>query len=116
MGPTLWNRCLDHLEGEFSPQQFNTWIRPLHAIEDGDSLRLLAPNHFVRDWVNEHLISRLTEVLLRLQNGRAARVIVQIGSREFSGDLEAEAAQAPAPATQVTGPLVKESPMCGRVR
>ncbi len=88
MGPTLWNRCLDRLEGEFSPQQFNTWIRPLHAIEDGDSLRLLAPNHFVRDWVNEHLLNRLTEVLMRVQNGRAGSVIVQIGSKEFSVDPE----------------------------
>jgi chromosomal replication initiator protein len=86
VGPTLWNRCLDRLEGEFSPQQFNTWIRPLHAIEDGDSLRLLAPNHFVRDWVNEHLLNRLTEVLARIQNGHAASVVVQIGSKEFRSD------------------------------
>jgi chromosomal replication initiator protein len=86
VGPTLWNKCLDRLEGEFSPQQFNTWIRPLHAIEDGNSLRLLAPNHFVRDWVNEHLLNRLTEVLMRLQNGHAATVVVQIGSREFGGE------------------------------
>jgi len=102
VGPTLWKRCLDRLEGEFSPQQFNTWIRPLHAIEDGDSLRLLAPNHFVRDWVNEHLVNRLTEVLARLQNDRASSVVVQIGSREFSGDPEPQAAQA-APA--VSGPV-----------
>lgn len=88
MGPTLWNKCLDRLEGEFSPQQFNTWIRPLHAIEDGDSLRLLAPNHFVRDWVNEHLLNRLTEVLTRLQHGHAASVVVQIGSKEFRCDPE----------------------------
>ncbi len=93
MGPTLWNRCLDRLEGEFSPQQFNTWIRPLHAIEDGDSLRLLAPNHFVRDWVNEHLLHRLTEVLARLQNGHAGRVVVQIGSRELGGGAEPIKAQ-----------------------
>ena len=99
MGPTLWNRCLDRLEGEFSPQQFNTWIRPLHAIEDGDSLRLLAPNHFVRDWVNEHLLNRLTEVLTRLQSGHAASVVVQIGSKEFRCDPE------PAQAPPETAPL-----------
>jgi len=110
VGSTLWNRCLDRLEGEFSPQQFNTWIRPLHAIEDGDSLRLLAPNHFVRDWVNEHLINRLTEVLARLQNGRVPSVVVQIGSREFSGDPEPVAAQAAtAPAAPVQT-AVRHSP------
>lgn len=98
MGPTLWNKCLDRLEGEFSPQQFNTWIRPLHAIEDGGSLRLLAPNHFVRDWVNEHLLNRLTEVLTRLQNGHAASVVVQIGSREFRCEPESLKASEESPA------------------
>ena len=101
MGPTLWNRCLDRLEGEFSPQQFNTWIRPLHAVEDGDSLRLLAPNHFVRDWVNEHLLNRLTEVLARLQNGNASSVVVQIGSREFAG----EPAETPASVPEEESPV-----------
>ena len=109
MGPTLWNRCLDRLEGEFSPQQFNTWIRPLHAIEDGDSLRLLAPNHFVRDWVNEHLINRLTEVLARLQNGRSAHVVVQIGSREFSGNPDPVAAQ-PSAAAPAVHTAVRHAP------
>ncbi|MEJ2240008.1 MAG: chromosomal replication initiator protein DnaA [Gemmatimonadales bacterium] len=104
MGPTLWNRCLDRLEGEFSPQQFNTWIRPLHAIEDGNSLRLLAPNHFVRDWVNEHLVNRLTEVLTRLQNGNTASVVVQIGSKEFRGD-----AQSIKPAAEAAA--IEEAPM-----
>ncbi|GMQ75790.1 MAG: chromosomal replication initiator protein DnaA [Gammaproteobacteria bacterium] len=108
MGPTLWNRCLDRLEGEFSPQQFNTWIRPLHAIEDGDCLRLLAPNHFVRDWVNEHLLNRLTEVLTRLQEGHAASVVVQIGSREFGGD--------PAPVNAPEAAPVDEAPVQTRTR
>jgi chromosomal replication initiator protein len=107
VGPTLWNRCLDRLEGEFSPQQFNTWIRPLHAVEDGDSLRLLAPNHFVRDWVNEHLLNRLTEVLARLQNGQASSVVVQIGSREFGGN--AEPAQGPESVPAVESPVQTSS-------
>ena len=91
MGATLWKKCLDRLEGEFSPQQFNTWIRPLHAIEDGESLRLLAPNHFVRDWVNDNLLNRVTEVLTRLQNGAAASVIVQVGSRDYAVEPAAPA-------------------------
>jgi len=100
VGTTLWKRCLDRLEGEFSPQQFNTWIRPLHAIEEGESLRLLAPNHFVRDWVNEHLLKRLDEVLTRLQNGHATSVIVQVGSRESSNGSAAEGVRESPPAAQ----------------
>jgi chromosomal replication initiator protein len=80
---TLWEKCLDRLEGELSTQQFNTWIRPLHAVEDDDCLRLLAPNQFVRDWVNEHFAGRISEVCSRVKNSEHANVIVQIGSREL---------------------------------
>ena len=63
MGTTPWKRCLERLEGELSPQQFNTWIRPLHAIEEDASIRLLAPNRFVLDWVSEKYLSRMEELL-----------------------------------------------------
>ena len=79
--PSLWNKCLDRLESELTPQQFNTWIRPLHAVEEGNSLRLLAPNHYVRDWVYNNLANRITEVLSRVANSDGAKVIVQVGSR-----------------------------------
>ena len=54
MQGSLWRRCLAHLEAELPEAQFNTWIRPLQAVEDGHTLRLLAPNRFVVDWVNEN--------------------------------------------------------------
>jgi len=63
VGTTTWKRCLERLEGELSPQQFNTWIRPLHAIEEENAIRLLAPNRFVLDWVNEKYLSRMEELL-----------------------------------------------------
>jgi chromosomal replication initiator protein len=53
---TLWNRCIRDLQAEIPEQQFNTWIRPLQAVEDGGVLRLLAPNRFVVDWLQEHYI------------------------------------------------------------
>ena len=81
MGASLWEQCLDRLEGELSPQQFNTWIRPLHAVEEGDALRLLAPNHFVRDWVNDNFVNRIKEALVRVQSaGHDTAVVVQVGS------------------------------------
>lgn len=63
MGTTPWKRCLERLEGELSPQQFNTWIRPLHAIEEKGAIQLLAPNRFVLDWVSEKYLSRMEELL-----------------------------------------------------
>ena len=57
MTESLWDKCLHRLEAELSPQQFNTWIRPLHAIDGEGSLRLLAPNRFVLDWVAERFLT-----------------------------------------------------------
>ncbi|MFQ5608007.1 MAG: chromosomal replication initiator protein DnaA [Candidatus Zixiibacteriota bacterium] len=82
VGPTLWKKCLDRLEGELTPQQFNTWIRPLHAVIEDDVLRLLAPNHFVRDWINTNLAPRISEVLVRVGEMNSRKLIVQVGSRE----------------------------------
>ena len=60
-GITLWNRCVRDLQAELPEQDFNTWIRPLQAVEDGDVLRLLAPNRFVVDWLQQHYLQRILE-------------------------------------------------------
>lgn len=79
VGQSIWDKCLDRLEGELTAQQFNTWIRPLQAIEEQGSLRLLAPNQFVRDWVNEHLGTHLDDVFKRV-SGIEGALTVQVGS------------------------------------
>ena len=81
MEQTIWAQCLARLEGELSPQQFNTWIRPLHAVPDGSELTLLAPNHFVRDWVQQHFVNRIGELMKDVGEFDQYHVIVPVGSR-----------------------------------
>ena len=76
---TLWNRCIRSLQAELPEQQFNTWIRPLQAEEHDDHLRLLAPNRFVVDWLQEHYIERILELVDG--SGRSIEVLVEVGSR-----------------------------------
>ncbi len=78
----MWQSCLHRLEGELSEQQFNTWIRPLHAVEEDDALHLLAPNRFVLDWVREHYYRQITEVVSYQARGAPARVLLEIGSTQ----------------------------------
>ena len=86
MSTELWARCLHSLQEEFPAQQYNTWIRPLQvAPESAEQLVLVAPNRFVRDWVNDKFLSRIrqvvsdvtgdisVEVLLEVANNRGAR-------------------------------------------
>jgi chromosomal replication initiator protein len=89
---SLWNHCLRRLEAELPEQHFNTWIRPLQAIEDIGQLRLLAPNRYVVDWVNQNCASRIGELVEELVPSPTPQVIVEIGTRRA---VEAEAAPAP---------------------
>ncbi|MGK0172572.1 MAG: chromosomal replication initiator protein, partial [Gammaproteobacteria bacterium] len=81
MSATLWLKCLDRLEGELSPQQFNTWVRPLQAQDNGEALELLAPNHFVRDWVVQHYLVRIREVMTDLSAKDSSNIDIKVGSR-----------------------------------
>jgi len=84
---TLWNQCIRVLQAELPEQQFNTWIRPLQAVDDGAVLRLLAPNRFVIDWLQQHYMERILQLV---DDGNAnTEVVVEVGSR------------APAPAAAV---------------
>ncbi len=76
----LWNRCIQKLESEIPTQQFNTWIRPLQAVENGSELRLLAPNRFVLDWVKEHFIDKI-EAALPQHAGGVHHVVLEVGTR-----------------------------------
>lgn len=83
---TLWSRCISKLEGELPPQQFNTWIRPLQAIENGSELKLLAPNRFVLDWVKQHFFDKIEEVVSSHNIQPAPSVVLEIGSKP-QGDV-----------------------------
>ena len=80
MTATAWQHCIDRLEGDLAPGNFNAYVRPLQAVEDGSTLHLLAPNSFVRDWVEEHLLERI-QALIRQCESAVTRIIVEIGSR-----------------------------------
>ena len=79
MQGSLWRRCLAQLEAELPEQQFNTWIRPLQAVEDGRTLRLLAPNRFVVDWVNENVAGRISELVDAVGAEPAPAVVLEVG-------------------------------------
>jgi len=81
VGSSLWSRCVRALEDELPEKHFNTWVRPLQAVESSGALKLLAPNRFAVDWVNAHLLSRLGEMVRGFVEGDAPIVTVEVGSR-----------------------------------
>jgi len=104
---SLWHQCLRRLEAELPEQAFNTWIRPLQAVEDGNRLRLLAPNRYVVDWVNQNCAARIGELVDELVPAPVPQVVVEIGSRR-------PVAPAPAPLTEGAGLPTLARPPVGK--
>lgn len=78
----IWNQCLVLLEAELEEQEINTWIRPLHAVDTPEGVRLMAPNRFVKDWVSDKHLSRIAEVIKSLSGDQNPQVIIDIGSTQ----------------------------------
>jgi len=78
---SIWQQCISCLEGEISEQQLNTWILPLQVEQDPSSLKLLAPNRFVMDWVRKHFLERIRELVENLDDSKSISVSLTIGSQ-----------------------------------
>jgi len=89
----FWQHCLERFGKELTPQQFNTWIKPLRAEEGGEEVRLIAPNRFVQQWVKDKFLARIQE-LAEAHFGRPVTVEVALGQAE--GRPEGKTAEAKA--------------------
>ena len=83
MDISIWKKCLEHLQDEFSSQQFNTWLRPLQAEVKDNSLVLFAPNRFVLDNVAEKFLPRITEILQESGDGNTPQVTLEVGEKQL---------------------------------
>ena len=81
MSANVWQKCLSLLQEEYPAQQFNTWLRPLQAEGEEDSLVLLAPNRFVVDWVKKHFFERIKELVSQISADAIKFVSIEIGSK-----------------------------------
>lgn len=99
---TLWSRCVQTLQAELTEQEFNTWIRPLQAVEDGHMLRLLAPNHFVINWIEQHYLKKISKLL-----GKQLNPVLQVGSRQIAPTHKNDKASKP--------PIAKVQPIANHL-
>ena len=96
--PPVWAACLAVFQQELTPQQFATWIRPLACADDAGTLKLIAPNRFVLQWVKDRFGSRI-ETLAR-----------EAGGTQISVDFllaDARSAVVPAPGAPAAGLVPK---------
>ncbi|MBN8742071.1 MAG: chromosomal replication initiation protein DnaA [Lysobacterales bacterium 69-70] len=92
----LWRRCLERLEGEFGAEDIHTYLKPLQPAEGDDGLRLLAPNAYTLERIEQEFLPRIRAILSHLA-GRSIPVRLEVGT------LNARRATAPRAAAPRNG-------------
>lgn len=77
----LWEECLNLLQNDVPPTDFATWLLPLQASQDETTLFLFAPNRFVLDWVNQHYIEKIKNIISLMAD--AKKVSIKIGNNHI---------------------------------
>ena len=101
MAKTIWQKCLGQLESELVDDQFDTYIRPLHAEYDEGRLTLLAPNIYVEEKVRSSYLERISEYF----DGAAdkSEVRLSVGCVKEAQPLRVESKVVSNSASRITG-------------
>jgi chromosomal replication initiator protein len=85
-----WHQCLSKLRNELSPDQFNTYVAPVHAVSEGAALRLLAPNPYVVTWLRENCLQRIREITCTGgADGGPIEISIDVGTRQLVSESAA---------------------------
>lgn len=111
MSQSVWKLCASSLQDELPSQQFNTWIKPLQIDEVAhpNELRLLAPNRFISNWVEEKFLTRIKELVSHFQEGTPLSVVIAVGSKPQAVFEQMRSSVSNASSRLATAPIVKES-------
>jgi len=80
----FWSECTQKLEAKLSQEEFNTWIKPLKADINNNSLEISAPNDFVLTYVRDNL----GQIIKNLVNTTDASLSVQFKTLDKSTFVE----------------------------
>jgi len=79
--PELWNQTLIELKERIGRQNYETWIKPIRfASRSKGEINLEVSNKFFRDWLTEHYLTQIEDVLSSLAKDRV-RVVFEINEK-----------------------------------
>ncbi|RUO28723.1 chromosomal replication initiator protein DnaA [Aliidiomarina sanyensis] len=79
MSNSLWQECAARLQNELPAQHFSTWIRPLQADFENNTLFLYAPNTYVMDWVKDKYLKQIMTFLRAEAGEKSPNVELRVG-------------------------------------
>jgi chromosomal replication initiator protein len=77
---SFWDLCQERFRANLTQQQYSTWIKPLVFDDAEGEVRILAPNHFVMDWVREKFAEHI-DLWAQEYYARAVSVSYALGKK-----------------------------------
>jgi len=85
-----WENCLSLIKSKISIQSYITWFKPIQAIEFKNKiLTLQVPNKFFYEWIEEHYLDLLNEVIMKVL-GKEGKIEYQISEDEKTNSNDNE--------------------------
>ncbi|MDG2342047.1 MAG: chromosomal replication initiator protein DnaA [Cytophagales bacterium] len=85
-----WENCLSLIKSKISIQSYITWFKPIQAIEFKNKiLTLQVPNKFFYEWIEEHYLDLLNEVIMKVL-GKEGKIEYQISKDEKANSNDNE--------------------------
>jgi len=83
----LWNKILEIIKEELSPQAYNSWFSQTEVVKFNDNeLVLSVPSDFCKDWLEKHYVGFIRDILKGvLGSNNSLKIGFKIADKKFSG-------------------------------
>lgn len=79
----LWNECLAAFNDLLSEKQMKTWFHPLEVEQVSNTLRVVAPNKFIRDEIESQYMSMIKKIVLDRSSNKVSKVLLSLPERNL---------------------------------
>ena len=78
---TLWTQCLAAFNDVLSEKQMKTWFHPLEVKQVSNTLRVVAPNKFVKDEIQNEYLLLIKETVIDKSKNEISEVLLSLPER-----------------------------------
>ena len=79
--PEIWSQALAEIKEQIGKQNYETWFKPVAFVSrNKNQIFLNVPNRFFRDWLTEHYIGQIQEILSALAK-HDVKVVFEINEK-----------------------------------
>ena len=78
---TLWTQCLAAFNDVLSEKQMKTWFHPLEVKQISNTLKVVAPNKFIKDEIQNQYLLLIKETVFNKSENQISEVLLSLPER-----------------------------------